>query len=83
MSVYSLPRGESSESERTAIEIRSIYLRFQNFKLLVKQTSIRLVYLSVIKVTVLNSLFPLLWVGVREEHFFWLPSVWHYNIQIV
>lgn len=43
---------------------------FENFQLLVKQTTIRLVYISVIKVAVLNCSFPLCCVGVREEHFF-------------
>lgn len=43
---------------------------FENFQLLVKQTTIRLVYMSVIKVAVLNCSFPLYCVGVREEHFF-------------
>lgn len=78
--MYSLPRGESHENERTATEIHSTYLHFKNFQLLVKQTSIRLVYLSVIKVTVLNCSFPLCWVGVREEHF--LDSVPMYGTTI-
>lgn len=43
---------------------------FENFQLLVKQTTIRLEYMSVIKVAVLNCSFPLCCVGVREEHFF-------------
>lgn len=46
--------GESHEKKRTDIEIYSEYLHFENFQLLVKQTSIRLVYLSMIKVTMLN-----------------------------
>lgn len=43
---------------------------FENFQLLVKQTTIRLVYMTVIKVAVLSCSFPLCCVGVREEHLF-------------
>lgn len=46
---------------------------FENFQLLVKQYTIRLVYMSVIKVAVLNCSFPLYCVGVRRA-FLWILS---------